>query len=224
MESRKTLLIVASVSFFLLVVVSAGLWLFWPESQDGTVAESEDVRPIINGGADTFEFYKGREELPGFEPEEEPEEPVEEELTLTFGELEEKPTEEIEEKLTVTIAPQREEERRTPPPAEVTEPEPTPSRPSPPPKPRIVSVREYEIQAGSYKSQSRAEALGKTLREKGLSSVIRTYGVSGETYYRVRIGPFSDWNEANKFLNWIRDIDGLKSSYISQVTRQRTIN
>ena len=38
-----------------------------------------------------------------------------------------------------------------------------------------------------------------------------------ETFYRVRIGPYSNKGEAEKFLSIVKQVQGLESSYISMV-------
>jgi hypothetical protein len=40
----------------------------------------------------------------------------------------------------------------------------------------------------------------------------------------VRIGPYTNRNEAEKFLLWLRDVDDLGDSYITQITRMKTVN
>ena len=92
-----------------------------------------------------------------------------------------------------------------------------------PPAPRKVLVKEYEIQVGSYEHQYRAEAVNQSLKEYGLSGMIRTRDVGSDTFFRVRIGPYTDHREAEKFLGWIQKIDCLEESYISQVSRTREV-
>jgi cell division protein FtsN len=86
-------------------------------------------------------------------------------------------------------------------------------------KPRQVRPSvDYWIQTGSYKSQSKAEELIATLADKGLSGKVFSYDAHDGTYYRVRIGPYSNHGEADKFLSIVKQIQGLESSYVSQVT------
>ncbi|MFW6387745.1 MAG: SPOR domain-containing protein, partial [bacterium] len=37
--------------------------------------------------------------------------------------------------------------------------------------------------------------------------------------YRVRVGPYDNRNEAQKFLSWIQELEGFEQSYVSLVTR-----
>jgi cell division septation protein DedD len=89
---------------------------------------------------------------------------------------------------------------------------------------RTISVREYWIQAASFKSRSRAESLNEKLKQLGYAGIIKTTNIEGETHFRVRLGPYANNNEADKFLGWIKKIDGLNESYVSQSTTQKTIN
>ena len=214
MENKNILLVIASVSLFLIIVVGVGLWVFWPKSLDGSAAETAAVGTVFDEEFDSFEFYKGRDELPGIL-----EKPEAEEMLLTIGEVEsEAPPVEIEEKPVTQVTK----------PAVTTVVQPvvkrqTTSVQTTPPPPKKVNVKEYEIQVGSYKSRNRAETINKTLTEHGLSGMIHTKNIGSDTYFRVRIGPYSNQLEAGKFLDWIKQIGGLEGSYISQVTRVRTV-
>jgi cell division septation protein DedD len=76
---------------------------------------------------------------------------------------------------------------------------------------------DYWIQTGSYKSQSKAEELVGMLESKGLGSRVFSYASNGDTYYRVRVGPYSNKGEADKFLALVKQVQGLESSFISMV-------
>ena len=87
-----------------------------------------------------------------------------------------------------------------------------------PAKPAVVN--EYWIQVASFTSISHAEDVLDQLKEKGLSPVITSKTVKEDTYYRVRIGPYANKDEAEKFLAWIKKLDAYTESYISLVPRQ----
>jgi len=76
---------------------------------------------------------------------------------------------------------------------------------------------DYWIQTGSYKSQSKAEELVALLESKGLGSRVFSYALKGDTFYRVRVGPYSNKGEADRFLALVKQVQGLESSYISMV-------
>jgi DedD protein len=83
-------------------------------------------------------------------------------------------------------------------------------------------VTEYWIQAGAYKSQARAEQLATVLTDNGLTGRIFSSTQGSDTFYRVRIGPYTTKGEAEKFLGIVKKLQGLQSSYISQVMGTRT--
>jgi cell division protein FtsN len=92
------------------------------------------------------------------------------------------------------------------------------------PKAAVRTGPEYWIQTGSYRSQTKAEELATLLDGKGLSGRLFSYAAGKETYFRVRIGPYANRGEAEKFLSTVKQIQGLESSYISQVAKPRTLN
>jgi cell division protein FtsN len=83
---------------------------------------------------------------------------------------------------------------------------------------------DFWIQTGSYKSQGKAEELATLLGGKGLSGRVFSYAAKGDTYYRVRIGPYGNRDEAGKFLSIVKQIQGLESSYISQAKNTQSLN
>jgi cell division protein FtsN len=85
-------------------------------------------------------------------------------------------------------------------------------------------VTQYWIQAGSFASRSRAEQTQTALSDKGINARLTSVDVSGTTFFRVRIGPYDAKPEAEKFLDWIKEIDTFGSSYISEVYTTRTVN
>lgn len=87
-----------------------------------------------------------------------------------------------------------------------------------------ITVREYWIQAGSYKSKNRAADVKTKLAERGVESRLTSREIDGTTYFRVRIGPYQEEAEAEKFLAWIKDVRGFESSYVSMVYAKRRLN
>jgi cell division protein FtsN len=83
---------------------------------------------------------------------------------------------------------------------------------------------DYWIQTGSYKSQDKAEELAALLSGKGLTARLFTNTSGGSTYYRVRIGPYGNKGEADKFLSIVKQIQGLESSYLSMVGAAHNLN
>jgi cell division protein FtsN len=92
------------------------------------------------------------------------------------------------------------------------------------PKTSARTGPEYWIQTGSYKSQTRAEELATLLGGKGLAGRVFSYTAGKESYFRVRIGPYTNKGEAEKFLSTVKQIQGLESSYISMVGGAKRAN
>jgi len=83
----------------------------------------------------------------------------------------------------------------------------------------------YWIQTGSYKSPSKADELVTLLGNKGLTGrVFSTATDKSETFYRVRVGPYKNKGEAEKFLDIVKKVQGLEASYISQVSAMTPVN
>jgi len=92
-------------------------------------------------------------------------------------------------------------------------------------KPAAASgASQYWIQTGSYRSQTRAEELSRSLAASGLPGRVFSYLKESETYFRVRIGPYTNKQEAEKFLAIVRRMQGLEASYISLVPGTRSLN
>jgi cell division protein FtsN len=83
---------------------------------------------------------------------------------------------------------------------------------------------EYWIQTGSYKSQSKAEELVTLLEGKGLGSRMFSYNSKNDTFYRVRVGPYTNKGEADKFLALVKKVQGLETSYVSMVPAKSSVN
>jgi DedD protein len=83
---------------------------------------------------------------------------------------------------------------------------------SAPPAAYPVRGREFSIQVGAFSSRDRAEALNEVLKEKGL--VGNVVYADGPRLYRLRIGPYTNKEEAEKFLGWVRTMNGFESSMI----------
>ena len=82
---------------------------------------------------------------------------------------------------------------------------------APPPK---KAQRDYWVQAGSFSTRERADGVKGTLDTKGLSAIVTNQDINGNTYYRVRVGPYSSQNEADYWLAMIKSIDGFQESQI----------
>jgi cell division protein FtsN len=98
------------------------------------------------------------------------------------------------------------------------------TKPKTEPKVKKTKTIEYWIQAGSYKSKGSADAQNAKLTEHGFAGQITTKDISGKTFFRVKIGPYSNKAEAEKFLSWVKAIDGMEECYISQLRTPKSVN
>jgi hypothetical protein len=234
-EGRNILLVVICVCAFLVIVFGIALWFTLPKT--GKTTEGNRGEQIITGSLgsegsiessqatpepsfNTIGLAIGQTEestpLPGITPEpafsdifkSEPEKTaVPEDIVLLSIPLSEKKKhiEKHQEKITRSRIEKK-------------------VQPTPAPKKQITRSYEYWIQAGSYKSKNLAEIQSAKLSDHGFACQLITKEQSGTMYYRVRIGPYQNKAEADKFLSWVKAIDGMEDSYISQLRSQRGIN
>ena len=87
----------------------------------------------------------------------------------------------------------------------------------------MQSVKEYWIQTNSFLTIARAEEERKVITAKGFPAVIQTRVDGDRTFYRVRVGSYATKAEAEKFLYWIKDIEGFEGSQIFEVTARREL-
>ena len=78
-------------------------------------------------------------------------------------------------------------------------------------------LHEFWVQVGSFASRTRADALGQRLSDQGIVSRVTTRASGADLFFRVRVGPYASREEAEKFLAWVQQVDGLDGSYISKV-------
>ncbi|MDZ7792654.1 MAG: SPOR domain-containing protein [Spirochaetia bacterium] len=240
MEQRKLLWIIFSATLFLLVVVGAGIIWLYPQPEEQPVAAAGEAEAQGAGADfDPIEWVRSDKKSPGLE--ERPGSAREDEnFVVVYGENGEAennlPTIESEEaekspELSEDGATGTETPSAQAPAAKETEVQ---SQPSPQPSPRPSSTRsepetrtvrstEYWIQTGSYTSRTRADRIKAELDRQGLTGRIMSKDVDGTLYYRVRIGPYQEKEEAQKFLTWVKEKEQFSSSYISQVYRNKTV-
>jgi DedD protein len=251
MENSKTLIVIVSVSLFVAAVLGLGLVLFYPREAPqvaGGGAQSGSA-----GGFDAIEYLRDPDaERPSLETTEEDEDSEEDgDVVIVYGEaVEERPDEETgdgersgEEGRAPgerVSTPERADEPETAPaervptadaerPAErapepeAVQPARTAPRRAPEQQTREVQVTEYWIQVIATTSRDRVEMARGRLREHELSGRVTTKVVDGRTFYRLRVGPYTNKNEAAKFLDWVNDIEGFADSYISEEYSTRTV-
>jgi DedD protein len=87
------------------------------------------------------------------------------------------------------------------------------------PKLAVSVYDDYWVQTGAFSSPVRAEGVKATLASKGIISIIENREISGQTLFRVRVGPYTSQNEANYWLSLIKSIDGFEDSQVRQTRR-----
>lgn len=220
MEQQKILWIILSVAVLLLVVLGAGLFMFSPASGSSSDdAQLASARVITPDEFDPIEWAQKDEEYPGIEEEKAESTEADSEFVVVYGESGDKETE--EEKTAETPAPAVAVKPEPVKPVPVVKPAPVKPAPVKPAPVKKVNVTEFWIQTGSFTSVASAEKAKQTLVSKGFTPTVQTKNVSGTNYFRVRLGPYPSKAEAEKFLHWVKGIDGFLESYVSKVYTKR---
>jgi cell division septation protein DedD len=73
---------------------------------------------------------------------------------------------------------------------------------------------ELWIQVASFTSRGKADDLKDKLAQKGMSSLITVKDISGKSWYRVRIGPYSAKAEADGWLAKVKAISGCEEAVV----------
>ena len=229
MEDKKTLWIIIGIGVCVLVVVAVGFFWFLPSDQSlASVGGSDGTVAAGNAGFDPVEWVRQDEAFPGIEDNEEKTEEfvvVADDLIygIPEGEInnEDSAAEFETSGQTITLDIPKTETVKAVPDVEIVTAAPvrvaTVQKPSEPAVKKAVKVTEYWIQAGSFTSLSKATDVKTTLNKNGATSTISTTNVNGTDFFRVRLGPYSDQMEADKFLSWIKAVKGFENSYISEV-------
>jgi DedD protein len=70
------------------------------------------------------------------------------------------------------------------------------------------------VQTNSYSKKAYADKAKEFLASKGITSVVMNGIVSGKTFYRVRVGPYTSQSEADYWLSLIKSIEGMENSLV----------
>lgn len=79
---------------------------------------------------------------------------------------------------------------------------------------KIIS-KNYIVQIGSYINKKTAEEISGFYQKNGYHSFIVTKELNGKTYFRLRIGPFKERDQAIKYLSDIKKSKYGENSYLS---------
>ena len=234
MEKQKIFWVVLSVSVFVVVVLIVGVYLLRQKPQAVTSAPGT-VNPISDQGTQVYEYSQSQPQAqtqPGT-GEQKPGETQTMHFYIGEGDKGQQPAQKpqaVEKPPAPVAQPQAQVSPQQPPAASPRTVAAVPRKASRPVKtavkarPPVRHAVDFWIQTGSYKSQSKAEELVALLADKGLSGRVFSYDTRGATYYRVRIGPYGNSGEADKFLSIVKQIQGLESSFVSQVGGAKNLN
>ena len=217
MEKQKVFWVVLSVSVFVVVVLVAGVFLL--KQRPTALADGlSAVHPLSDPGTSVYEFGRDVTSSSGDT----------EVLRFVIGgdqgtgaqaPIAVSPT---TQPLATATAPTA--EKPAPAAEKPAAAKPAAARPAAAKPATAARGPVYWIQTGSYRSQTKAEDLAQALGAKGLAGRVFTFEQARETFFRVRIGPYGNRAEAEKFLVIVRQIQGLEASYISLVPGNRSVN
>jgi DedD protein len=98
--------------------------------------------------------------------------------------------------------------------------------PAPAPKPVVHSISrsqpaaapaaagKWVIQAGSYGSEANAAKVAHTLEQHGYRASVSRFSKGGQTYYRVRVGPYAERSAADKAVSGVARAYGGKAEVV----------
>lgn len=227
MEQKKILWIIVSAALFLCAVFTAGLLWFYPPGGAQTAEAGKGGAGKANIDFDPVEWVRSSNDYPGLDTTKTDKKEKSDEFTIVYGESDDStapaaatgPEAVSGVSETPVAAPVREEKKKVPAASVVkSAPGKEVSRPA---VPETHSVTQYWIQAGSFKSMSGAQSAKETLSSEGVTSRITIKTVDNVDYYRVRIGPYANKQEAEKFLEWVKKKNPFELSYISMVEAKR---
>jgi cell division protein FtsN len=237
MEKQKIFWVVLSVSIFVVIVLVAGVLLLKQRPSTAVATAPGTVNPISDSGTQIYEYQREPTAKPqgaGPAPGQKPEDTQTMHFYIGEGGNTPAPGPGTQPPAATPPAPGAPEPVTAPAPAPVVPQKPAPSTTQVAKTPSAPAVKavpqkhpstqkapqktfDYWIQTGSYKSQTKAEELAAQLGAKGLAGRVFSSSLKSETYYRVRIGPYSNKGEAEKFLAIVKQVQGLELSYISMV-------
>lgn len=225
MEQQKVLWIIFSVALFVLVIVGIGVIWFLPNDHQAAKAATAQKQTDSRVSFDPYEWAKSdNNAYPGLEGPQ-PSGQQNKDFTIIYGQNPQQPATAAGAS---TAAPAATEMRAVPGltgGALQAAPRATPrpaARPAARPAPQNVRVAEHWIQAASYTSNFRAEQAKKLLDGKGITSRITSYDLNGTTYFRVRIGPYTNEQEAQHSLSQVKQVSGFENSFLTLVYATRS--
>ncbi|WP_028974722.1 SPOR domain-containing protein [Spirochaeta cellobiosiphila] len=224
-QNNKPLIIfISAITALILLAAVAAFW-YYPQVKDSDQAifASAPAPEEITTQDDVMEWVRNPETIPSEENfEQKPESEESKDLVITYDVKEEG----NKDKVIEPIVP---DEIKQVQPAAVQKTAPVQNTPKPKvePKPapqQTIRVTEHWIQVASYTDRYRADETKKTLEENDVPVTVFTKTSGDKTYFRVRIGPYSNSAEAEKYLDWVKGLEGFGESYVTKVYVEKTLN
>ncbi len=73
----------------------------------------------------------------------------------------------------------------------------------------------YWVQVFSTSNRNKAYSIKGEFEKRGITTVVVTKTINNQMYYRLRIGPYYNKSEGDKFLQWVKKIDVYKDAYLT---------
>ena len=238
MEQHKVLIIIVSVTLAFAAVVGIGMAFFYPRAADDPLSVTHDSSVDPRRSFDPIEFIRSPETAPdSVELLRQEPRVADDDVIIIYGvddsvsqlpsERRPRPSEDSRPSVPADPRPTQPEPReQAPEPAPAPQEETRraePARPAAPAEQR-VRVTEYWIQVISSPSRDRVEQARVRLQEQNLGSRITSIDHNNTTFFRLRVGPYANKAEAEKFLEWVKAVDGFEESYISEEYPMRTVS
>jgi len=85
-------------------------------------------------------------------------------------------------------------------------------------KPAAKPETQYWIQTASFTERDKANILRERLGGKGIAALIAVKDISGKSWYRVRVGPYSSSKEATGWLAKVKLVRGCDEAFVTSET------
>lgn len=85
--------------------------------------------------------------------------------------------------------------------------------------PKAKSMQNYTVQVGSYPSEIEANKMAESLLARGYKANAVAANVNGKTMYRVQVGMFNNFNEAQEYKKELIEKNRLTSAFVQKVSK-----
>ncbi len=90
----------------------------------------------------------------------------------------------------------------------------TPTSLQPATRSAVSPSNTFWVQVGAFQSQTQAETASSRLSSRGWHATITTFRSGSGTLYRVRLGPWQNKQDAESFLNRLKNTGGWAGAYV----------